>query len=188
MMKNPYLYSYLPLLSILLYSLTFGIFAVSRAVELFQSIGLYAGLREFFTDMEIRVLLLFVIFLCFFMLFSALKLIGETIHETGMYFFSKDAEGKAVKAGRGGYAIFFIGGLVSTIAVQSLPMLLIIFALSLFCSFVYTIYKMSQYTSLPGMVGFIVFEVLFWAIFLAAVLFVCLKLYNGILASLPFVQ
>jgi len=45
---------------------------------------------------------------------------------------------------------------------------------------------MSQYTSLAGMIGLIVFEIVFWAVFLAAVLFVCLKLYNGILASLPF--
>lgn len=96
-MKNPYVYGYLPLFSIILYSLTFGIFTVSKSIQLFQSIGIYNGMREFLTDVEIRMLLLFVFFLCFFMLFSALKLIGETIHEIGMLFFSKDSEGGAVK-------------------------------------------------------------------------------------------
>lgn len=186
MMKNPYLYSYLPLFSILLYSLSFGIFTVGKLISLFQSIGLYAGMLEFFTDMEIRMLLLFVSFLCFFMMFSALKLVGETIHEIAMLLFSNDSEGHSVKGARGGYVIFFFGGLLSTVAIQSYLALLIIFALSLFCSFVYTVYKMSQYTSLAGMIGLIVFEIVFWAVFLAAVLFVCLKLYNGILASLPF--
>jgi len=187
-MKNPYLYSYLPLFSILLFSLSFGIFTVGKLIELFRSIGLYAGMLEFFSDMEIRMLLLFILFLCFFMLFSALKLVGETVHEIAMLLFSNDSEGLAVKGARLGYVIFFFGGIVSTLAVQSFLLLMIIFGLSLFCSFVYTVYKMSQYTSLGGMVGLIVFEILFWAMFLAAVLFACLKLYNGILASLPFAK
>lgn len=187
-MKNPYVYGYLPLFSIILYSLTFGIFAVSKSIQLFQSIGIYNGMREFLTDVEIRMLLLFVFFLCFFMLFSALKLIGETIHEIGMLFFSKDSEGDAVKAARGGYVLFFIGSLISAFAIQSFTALIIIFALSLFCFFVYSIYKMSQYMSLSGMIGLIAFEILFWSFFITVVIFVCMKLYNGILASLPFAK
>ncbi|NLY80396.1 MAG: YufK family protein [Lysinibacillus sp.] len=185
-MRNPYLYGYLPLFSIMLYSLTFGIYMVGVSVEFFRSIGVYAGMQEFLSDIEISVLLLFVFFLCFFMLFSALKLIGETIHELAMLFFSKDSEGGAVRVARGGYVIFFFGGLLSSVAIQSFTALMIIFIVTIFCSFVYTVYKMSQFMSLTGMVGLIIFEIVFWGIFITAVIYVCLKLYNGILASLPF--
>lgn len=46
------------------------------------------------------------IFSWLFMLFSALKLIGETVHELGMLFFSKDYKGETMSAARGGYVIF----------------------------------------------------------------------------------
>lgn len=187
-MKNAYLYSYLPLFSILLFSLTFGIFTVGKSIELFHSIGLYSGMREFFTDGEIRMLLLFVFFLCFFMLFSALKLVGETVHEIAMAFFLKDSEVEGLKGARWGYLIFFFGGLLSSLATQSVLALIIIFSLSLFCSYVYTVYQMSQYMSLSGLIGLIAFEILFWAVFLVTVAYVCVKLYNGIVASLPFAK
>lgn len=185
-MKNPYLYGYLPLFSIMLYSLTFGIYTVGQSIEFSQSIGVYAGMREFLSDIEIKLLLLFVFFLCYFMLFSALKLIGETIHEVAMLFFSKDSDGGAVKAARGSYVIFFFGALLSAVAVQSLLALMIIFALAIFSSFVYMVYKMSEFMSMSGMIGLIMFEIVFWAVFITAVMYVFFKLYNGILASLPF--
>ena len=110
-MRNPYIYGYLPLITILLFSLTFGMYAVGEALQLFQAIGVYSGMREFLSDFELRVLLLVVFALIFFMAFSALKLVGETIHELGMLFFSKDNEGAAVSQARGGYVILFIGAM-----------------------------------------------------------------------------
>lgn len=187
-MKNPYLYGYLPLFSILLFSLTFGIFAVGKSLNLLSSIGIYAGMREFLTDFELRVLLLIVFALCFFMLFSALKLIGETIHETGMLFFSRDKAGETISVARGGYVIFFVGSLLSAFGMQSLIILFIIFVLTVLTYFVYYIYKLSQYLSFTGTIGLIFFEVLFWAIFLTLIIMAILKLYNGVLGSLPFAK
>lgn len=117
-MKNPYLYGYLPLITIVLFSLTFGIFAVSESLQLFQAIGVYNGMREFLSDLELRFVLLIVFALVFFMLFSALKLLGETIHELGMLFFSKDKEGQTIHAARGGYVIFFFGAFASVISIN----------------------------------------------------------------------
>lgn len=185
-MKNPYLYGYLPLFTILLFSLTFGIYTVGVSLELLTSIGVYAGMREFLSDLELRVLLLIVFSLCFFMLFSALKLIGETIHEVGMLFFSKDNAGETISVARGGYVIFFFGSLASAFGIQSITILVIVLLLTVLVYFVYTVYKMSQFLSMQGTIGLIFFEVLFWAIFVTLILFVVLKLYNGILASLPF--
>jgi len=185
-MKNPYLYGYLPLFSVILFSLTFGIYLVGESLDVLTSIGVYAGMREFLTDFELRLLLLIVFALCFFMLFAALKLIGETIHEVGMLFFSKDNSGEMISVARGGNLIFFGGALLSIFGIESLPILLCIFILTIFAYFIYNIYKMSQFLTTPGMIGLIVFEILFWAIFATLIGYVVLKLYNGVLASLPF--
>ena len=185
-MKNPYLYGYLPLFTILLFSLTFGIYMVSHSMSLFQSIGIYAGMREFLSEMELKVFLLILFTLCFFMLFSALKLIGETIHELGMLFFSKDQNGETMSVARGGYVIFFIGALLSAVGIQSLPLLVIILGITVTVYFVYTIYKMSHFMSVTGLVGLIFFEILFWTLFCTVIVYILIKLYNGVIASLPF--
>ncbi|MFF5995891.1 YufK family protein [Lysinibacillus sp. KU-BSD001] len=186
-MKNPYLYGYLPLFTILLFSLTFGIYAVSESMNLFQAIGVYAGMREFLSDMELKVFLLILFALCFFMLFSALKLIGETIHELGMLFFSKDQNGETMSVARGGYVILFFGALLSAAGIQSLALLISIFVVTVATYFVYTVYKMSHFMSLTGLIGLIFFEILFWTLFSTVIVYIVIKLYNGVIASLPFV-
>lgn len=40
--------------------------------------------------------------------------------------------------------------------------------------------------SIPGVIGLIFYEVLTWFLLLALVIYAVIKLYNGILASLPF--
>lgn len=185
-MKNPYLYGYLPFITVILLSLTFGLYATSEAMGLFQSIGVYNGMQEFLSDAEIRFFILIVSALFFFMIFSALKLIGETIHELGMLFFSKDSEGETIHAARGGYVIFFLGAVATVVGFQSLFLLCIILAITVFCYFVYNVYKMSSHMTVLGLMGLIVFEIVVWTVFMAAIIFVLLKLYNGILASLPF--
>lgn len=185
-MKNPYLYGYLPLITIILFSLTFGLFAVSESLQLFQAIGVYNGMREFLSDLELRFVLLIVFALLFFMLFSALKLLGETIHELGMLFFSKDKEGQTIHAARGGYVIFFFGAFASVIGIQSIVLLVVIFLATVFCYFIFNVYKMSQYMSITGVIGLIFFEIITWFLIVALVVYAVIKLYNGILASLPF--
>lgn len=185
-MKNPYIYGYLPLFSIILLSLTFGIYMVGQSIDLLESIGVYAGMREFLTDFELRIFLLIAFTLCFFMLFSALKLIGETIHEVGMLLFSKNSNGEMISVARGGYVIFFFGALSTVLGVQSFTILLILFMLTILSYFIFNIYKMSQFLTFSGTIGLIIFEIIIWTILLTLILYVGLKLYNGLLASLPF--
>lgn len=185
-MKNPYLFGYLPFITIIVLSLTFGVYAVSQSMELFSAIGVYNGMREFLSDFEIKVFLLIVSALLFFMVFSALKLIGETIHELAMLFFSKDRNGETIHIARGGYVIFFFGALATMAGIQSIFLLILILLITVSIYFIYTVYKMSNYLSFVGLIGFIVFEIVVWAVFLAAILFAVVKLYNSILASLPF--
>ena len=185
-MKNPYLFGYVPFITVVLFSLTFGIYAVFQSMDLFHAIGVYNGMREFLSDFEIKVFLLIVSALLFFMIFSALKLIGETIHELAMLFFSKDRDGETIHIARGGYVIFFIGALATIAGMQSIILLIIILLITVAVYFIYTVYKMSHYMSFIGLIGLIVFEIVVWAAFIAAILFVVVKLYNSILASLPF--
>ncbi|AMO86461.1 YufK family protein [Solibacillus sp. FSL W7-1472] len=185
-MKNPYLYGYLPFITIILFSFSFSMLAISESLQLLHAIGVYNGMREFLSDLELRFVLLIVFVLLFFMIFSALKLIGETIHELGMLFFSKDKEGQTIHAARGGYVIFFFGAFASVIGSQSLLILVGIFVFTIFCYFIYNVYKKSQYMSIAGVIGLIFFEVLTWFLLLALVVYAVIKLYNGILASLPF--
>jgi len=65
-MKNPYIFGYLPFVTIVLFSLTFGVFTVSLSVDLFREIGLYSGMREFLTDLQLRLFLLIIYMLLFF--------------------------------------------------------------------------------------------------------------------------
>lgn len=187
-MKNPYIYGYLPLITILLFSLTFGMHAVGESLRLFQSIGVYSGMREFLSDVELRMLLLIVFVMMFFMVFSALKLIGETIHELGMLFFSKDNEGQTMSQARGGYVVLVIGAMCTAFSIQSLLLLLGLFMVTMAVYFVFVMYKMSHFLSIGETVGLLVFELLAWLLLIALIVYVVLKLYNGILASLPFAQ
>lgn len=185
-MKNPYVFGFLPLITILLFSLTFSVFTMNKAIALFKVIGVYSGMREFLSDLELKLLLLVILVLVFFMLFSALKLIAETIHELGMLFFSKDLEGKTISQARGGYVIFFVGAAISAVGSQSIQLLLIIFLATAFIYFIYVVFKLSSSMSLWGTVGLIMFEIIIWSLFLALILYAIIKLYNGLIASLPF--
>jgi len=187
-MKNPYIFGYLPLITIILFSLTFGVFTVTEALDLFKGIGVYSGMREFLSDLQLRLFLLIVFALFYFMIFSALKLIAETIHELAMLFFSKDFEGHTIHHARGGYVVYFFGGLASVIGIQSLPILILIFGVTTFIYFIYVIYKLSHTMTMSGTVGMILFEIVVWSLFISLVVYVLLKLYNGLMASLPFLE
>lgn len=185
-MKNPYVFGFLPLITIVLFSLSFAIFTMNKVIDLFKVIGVYSGMREFLSDLELKIFLLIILALIYFMIFSALKLIAETIHEFGMLFFSKDYEGKTMAQARGGYVIFFVGAVFSLVGFQSIQLLLLIFLFTTFIYFVYVVYKLSSSMSLVGTLGLVMFEIIVWSLFVTLVIYIIIKLYNGIVASLPF--
>lgn len=185
-MKNPYIFGYLPFVTIVLFSLTFGVYTVGLSVDLFKEIGLYTGMREFLTDIQLRIFLLVIYALLFFMVFSALKLIAETIHETAMLFFSKDVKGESYSVAKGGNVIYFFGALISAGGIHSIIVLAVIFLLTTFIYFVYVVYKLSKFMSISSTMGLIVFEILIWSVLISTIVYILLKLYNGVIASLPF--
>jgi len=185
-MKNPYIFGYLPFVTIVLFSLTFGVYTVGVSVELFKEIGLYAGMREFLTDIQLRIFLLVIYALLFFMVFSALKLIAGTIHETAMLFFSKDVKGESYSEAKGGNVIYFFGALVSAGGISSIIVLAVIFLLTTFIYFIYVVYKLSKFMTIGRTMGLIIFEIIIWSVLISTIVYILLKLYNGVIASLPF--
>ena len=187
-MKNPYIFGYLPFVTIILFSLTFGVFTVGPSIDLFKEIGLYSGMREFLTDLQLRLFLLIIYMLLFFMVFAALKLIAETIHETAMLLFSKDEEGSSYHQARGGNVIYFFGAFASAGGINSIKILIGIFIVTTVIYFIYAVYRLSSYLTPLSTIGLIIFEIIIWGVLLAVVIYVLLKLYNGVLASLPFIS
>lgn len=187
-MKNPYIFGFMPLATIVLFSLTFGLYSVTEAISFFKGIGLYTGMREFLSDFQLRIFLLIMLSFSFFMVFSALKLIAETIHDIAMLFFSKDVSGEGFRDARSGNVIYFIGSMLSVIGIQSLEILIGIFLLTTFIYFVYVVYRMSHYMNVLSTIGMVIFEIVIWSVFIAFILYVLLKLYNGLMASLPFLD
>ncbi|WP_066291529.1 DUF5366 family protein [Bacillus sp. FJAT-29937] len=184
-MKNTYFMSYFPLLSIILFSLTLSIKVEKVLIEFLKNAGIYTGMLEFFSDGGIKLSLLILLMLLFFMVFAALKLIANTINELSLLFFSKDSEGDSIKQIRSGAFIYFIGSFLSLISMNSFTGIGIIFAVTTAVYFLYFVHKVSSSLSYLGLVGLIFFQVLFWSSFISGVIYLAVKVYNSLIASLP---
>ncbi|WP_409302469.1 DUF5366 family protein [Peribacillus sp. SCS-155] len=184
-MKNTYLIGYFPLIAIMLFSLSFAIYGEMQALILFKSIGIYNGMLEFFSETGIKMALLIVMFLIFFMILAALKLMSDTIIELSLLFFSKDSEGEVLKQIRMGAVIYFVGGAISLFFIFSIIGILFVFAGTSLAAFIYFVYKISPSLSNPGLVGLIFFHTFVWSCLFLTVGYSLIKLYNSIVASLP---
>jgi hypothetical protein len=184
-MKNTYLIGYFPLISIILFSLSFAIYSEMQALVLLKNIGIYDGMLEFFSDAGIKLALLLAMFLLYFMLFAALKLVSDTILELSLLFFSKDSEGENLKNIRLGSAIYLLGGVVSLLCVQSFLLVCAVFLITTIIAFIYFVYKISNTLSTAGLIGLIFFHTILWSIIVLTITYSLLKLYNSVIASLP---
>ncbi|WP_370294835.1 DUF5366 family protein [Rossellomorea marisflavi] len=187
-MKNTYLTSYLPILSILMFSLTFSVYGVGVFETLSKKIGVYAGMSEFLSEMQLKLAILVLLMMIFFMILSALKLIAETINGISMLFFSIDSEGELYNKVRPGSMIYFIGGLVSVLSLQSFKGLIGIFVLTSVVYFFYFVNKISSSLTKAGILGVVSMQLFSWAALILTIFFVLIKLYNGLMASLPIIS
>ncbi|MCK0470426.1 DUF5366 family protein [Halalkalibacter sp. APA_J-10(15)] len=184
-MTNRYITSHFPLISIVLFSLALAIYVQGLILTELVNMGVYSGMLEFISENGIKLTLLFLLMLFFFMVFSALKLIADTTIELSMLFFSKDEEGTELSKARAGAWIYLIGSIISLFVANQLIFILALFLLANFIYFVFLIYKVSDVLSFAGLVGFIFFQVFFWGAFVISVLYALVRLYNSFMASLP---
>ncbi|WP_042352174.1 DUF5366 family protein [Bacillus massiliigorillae] len=184
-MRSTYFTGYFPLISIILFSLSYAIYSEGQAMEVLKTMGLYGGLLEFFSDTGIKLTLLFILFLLFFMMFSALKLIADTLLQISLLLFSKEISGDSLKSVRVGSIIYLIGSGVSIFCNISFAAITLVFFITSMIAFTYFIYKASAYLSSAGLMGMIFFHTFVWCSLIAVVGYSVLKLYNSLLASLP---
>ncbi|MEB1805724.1 MAG: YufK family protein [Bacillaceae bacterium] len=184
-MKNRYITSHFPLFSILLFSISLALFTEGYIVNQLQLLGLYDGMKEFFSESGIKITLLFLLLLFFFMVFSALKLIADTIIQLSLLFFSKDETGDELNKIRSGTWVYLIASLIALIFFHSIVVIVIVFISATFIYFIYFLYKLSDALTPLHMFGLIMFHLLFWFTFIIAVSYAILTLYNSFIASLP---
>ncbi|ARK29100.1 DUF5366 family protein [Halalkalibacter krulwichiae] len=185
-MSNRYITSHFPLISILLYSLAFAIFSQGFILTQLVDLGIYNGMLEFISESGIKITILFLMQLFFFMVFSALKLIADTMIELSMLFFSKDEEGNELNKVRAGSWIFLASSIIALFLAQYLLVLVVVFVIATLAYFIFLVYKISDTLTLAGLIGFIFFQIIFWSVFILAIVLAMVKLYNSFMASLPF--
>ena len=183
--KNTYLTGYLPFVSILLFSLSLSIFIQSVAINLLKKVGLYAGVLELFTETELKLAVILAMTVLFFMVFSALKVLADTVNELSLLFFSKDSEGELLKKVRTGSLIFLGGGLLSLLSFSSLIGIIAIFLLTTIGYLIYFAYKLSPSLTTANLIGLVVFQVVVWLAIGTTILLVGMKIYNSLMTSLP---
>lgn len=184
-MKNTYLTGYFPLIAILLFSSSLSISTSFYALKMLSSFGMYDGMLDYFSEKGIRLALFAAFALLYFMVLSALKLIANTVTELSLLFFANDPEGNNLKKLRMGSMIYLGGGILSFVLLQNVIWIVIWFAVVTLAYFVFTVYRIYSTLSLMSLVGFILLELLFWFTFVIGILFIFIKLYNSIMASLP---
>lgn len=184
-MKNTYLTGYFPLIAILLFSSSLSISTSLYALKMLSSFGMYDGMLDYFSEKGIRLALFAAFALLYFMVLSALKLIANTVTELSLLFFANDPEGNNLKKLRMGSMIYLGGGILSFVLLQNVIWIVIWFAVVTLAYFVFTVYRIYSTLSLMSLIGFILLELLFWFTFVIGILFIFIKLYNSIMASLP---
>lgn len=184
-MKNTYLTSYFPLLSILLFSLSLAIGVEMPLLGFLQKTGIYKGMLEFFSESGVKLSLLALLTVLFFMVFAALKIVADTINELSLLFFSQDSDGESLKKVRNGPMIFLAGAAASLLSIQHVVGIAGVFALTALIYFIYFVFKVSGALTTPGLIGIIFFQVMAWSILILGVTYLAVKVYNSIIASLP---
>ena len=165
--------------------MSFSLYTEGVIIRMLHNLGVYSGMTEFFSESGIKLAILFLLLLFFFMVFAALKLIADTTIELSLLFFSKDEEGKELTKIRSGSWLYLIASVVSLIFYTKIAAVIVILIVISFAYFIFFVYKVSSSLSSAGLVGIIFFHMFFWFAFILTVAYVIVKLYNSFMASLP---
>lgn len=184
MKKNVYMTGYLPLFSIILFSSGFAIYFERLLIEKLTYFGVYQGMQELFEDHVIHLSIGFCLFLLFFMMFAALKLLSDTLTHLGLFFFSKDTEGNLLQQGKGGSWYFFIGGMLAIALNHSVLLIGIVFIVASLFYFFQFLLRISYSLSTIGIMGMVFLHLFFWSGFGLFVVYTVMRLYNAFLAAI----
>jgi hypothetical protein len=163
MKKNIYFFSYFPLVGTLLFSMAFSLFSFELLTDEAKKIGLYQGLSEYVSTTNLNMALFFVLCVFLMMLFSLLKLLGDTFIKLSLLFFSREREGLYFHVSQSASAIFVVGGLIALICSSNIYLLIICLVLTTVSFFGFVLYKLATKLSIYGMAGVISFQIGIWS-------------------------
>ncbi|MRX73582.1 hypothetical protein GJU40_15665 [Bacillus lacus] len=185
-MKNTYFTSYFPLISILLFSSSLALSGQEKTTNFLKSLGMFSSMLELLSEGSLRLSLFLIFVTVMFMVFSALKLIGDTITELSLLFFSKDETGECLARIKSGAAFYLCGGSLSLLTSGYPAATLLLLLLSTLAYFVFIVYQISYSLTGTALAGLVFFHVLSWTSLMMGSLFMGVRLYNTLVASIPF--
>ncbi|WP_312451478.1 DUF5366 family protein [Exiguobacterium sp.] len=179
MRTNVYLLSYAPLISILLFSTSLAIATTELALHWLDQVGVYDELLQLLTARDTKLVVWLGFLIVYFMIFSSLKLLSDTINQLGFAFFIKEQEGTTLGMLRPGSILLLVGGCVSFAFMTSFLHVGIVLLVSFFIYFIFYTVQISKMTNAAGAVGLIIFSFLAWGVLLAGLSWVGLTLFNS---------
>jgi len=185
-LKNIYYTSFFGLFSIMFFGISFTLFFFQLAINFISTSGMLEPLKGVMPEKDIRILLFIGILFVLFSLLSALKVLGQTIWEMGLLFFSKDEEGKALLDTKKISYLFIIGGLISVPLNSSILLSVSVLGATFIAYLIYFLIKQSKSFSVVGMFGFVLFQVIVWGSIGSGIAYIYFTLASTYLKNMPF--
>jgi hypothetical protein len=148
--------------------------------------GILEPLKGVMPENDIRILLFLCILFVIFSVLSALKVLGQTVWEMGLLFFSKDEEGKDLIISKKISYLFMVGGLLSILLNSSIMLSISVVCASVIGYLIYFLFRQSKSFSAIGMLGFVIFQVVVWGSIVSGIAFIYFTLLSTYVKNMPF--
>lgn len=182
--KNVHSFSYFPFIVVLLFSISFALNIRIWITKELKDAAIYEGIIDIMPEAKFQSLLLLLLLILFFMLFSTLKLIGETSLRLSLLLFAKDQTGFTMRRMQAGFWILVVGGVIAILLFKSTILVLVVFIVSVILYFVFYIFQLSEDLSLGSLVGIILFNTLLWTTIFLFTFYFSIKTYNQLLNTI----
>lgn len=185
-MKNIYYTSYFALLAIILFTVAITLNLFQMTINFLSVSGILQPLTDLLPEKEIRILTFIGIAVIIYLALCGLKLISDMIWQVALLFFSKDNEGVAYLATKLNSYVFIIGGLIAVFLNSSLLYIAIIFFVTIISFIALFLFKQSSNFTVIGMIGFILFQLIIWAVLASGIMYAYFTIFAKFITSLPF--
>jgi hypothetical protein len=168
------------------FGISFTLFFFQLAINFISKLGMLEPLKGIMPEKDIRILLFLGILFVIFAIFSALKVLGQTIWEMGLLFFSKDEAGADLIVSKKISYLFVIGGLISVPLNSSILISISVLGATFIAYMIYFLIKQSKSFSVVGMFGFVLFQLIIWGSIGSGFAYIYFTLVSTYLKNIPF--
>ena len=168
------------------FGISFTLFFFQLAINFISTKGILEPLTGVMPEKDIRILLFIGILFVLFSIFSALKVLGQTIWELGLLFFSKDEAGADLIVSKKISYLFILGGLISVPLNSSILLSISVLGATFIAYMIYFLIKQAKSFSVVGMFGFVLFQLIIWGSIVSGIAYIYFKLVSTYLKNMPF--